>query len=272
MSNQAFNACWYLVLVKNGRLTMSCRRTALKGFALAIAITMTAPMAFAQSLEPQLAHLSALHASVAKDATANTPAPSASGVGSAVASRLAAWVAATGDNAGQPFMIVDKLDARIFAFNATGDFLGSAPVLLGLAHGDDAAPGIGALKLSQISADQRTTPAGRFMAKFGAAQGHGKVLWVDFRDGIALHPVMSVNLGERRLERIKSSDPQQHRISYGCINVPAAFYDGVVLPALTGGDAVVYVLPDSKAVAQVFPAFATTLGDSLHQRPVLAER
>jgi hypothetical protein len=30
-----------------------------------------------------------------------------------------------------------------------------------------------------------------------------------------------------------------NRISYGCINVPAAFYDGVVRPLLAGGRAVV---------------------------------
>jgi hypothetical protein len=229
-------------------------------------------MALAQSSHFQRDHRAALDSSVAKDATAITPAPLDSRVPTGVAMRLAAWVAATADNGDQPFMIVDKLDARVFAFNPGGDFLGSAPVLLGLARGDDAAPGIGGLKLSQISADQRTTPAGRFMARFGAAEGHGEVLWVDFRDGIALHPVMSVNLGEHRLERIKSSDPGRHRISYGCINVPAAFYDNVVLPALIGGGAVVYVLPDSKAVAEVFPVFAATLAGGHDGEPVLAAR
>jgi hypothetical protein len=251
---------------------MSRRRAALKAFALGMAITSLAPMALARSVHLQRDHRSALDASVAKDATAVTPALLDSHAPSGVAMRLAAWVAATADNGDQPFMIVDKLDARVLAFGPTGDFLGSAPALLGLARGDDAAPGIGGLKLSQISADQRTTPAGRFLARFGPAAGHGDVLWVDFRDGIALHPVMSVNLGEHRLERIKSSDPGQHRISYGCINVPAAFYDDVVLPALTGGGAVVYVLPDSKAVAEVFPAFAATLADGHDRGPLLADR
>lgn len=248
----------------------SRRRVALKAFALGIAITIPASMAPAQSFQRD--HRSALDASVAKDATAIAPAPPNSRVPSGIAMRLAAWVAATADNGDVPFIIVDKLDARIFAFNTRGDFLGSAPVLIGLARGDDAAPGIGVLKLSQISADQRTTPAGRFMAKFGAAEGHAKVLWVDLRDGIALHPVMSVNLGEHRLERIKSSDPEQHRISYGCINVPAAFYDDVVLSALTGGAAIVYVLPDSKAVAEVFPVFAATLGGGHDGEQVLADQ
>jgi hypothetical protein len=86
------------------------------------------------------------------------------------------------------------------------------------------------------------------------------MLWVDLPDAISLHPVMSVSRGEHRLRRIKSSDPGEHRISYGCINVPKAFYDDVVLTALAGGNAVVYILPDTKAIDDVFPAFAATLG------------
>jgi hypothetical protein len=88
------------------------------------------------------------------------------------------------------------------------------------------------------------------------------MLWVDFPDAISLHPVMSVNAGENRFRRIASADPDQHRISYGCINVPAAFYDGVVLPALGGGSAVVYILPDTKSVREVFPAYAAAVGDA----------
>jgi hypothetical protein len=163
------------------------------------------------------------------------------------------------DNGDLPFLIVDKRRAHIFAFDAIGDFLGSAPVLLGLARGDDSAPGIGNLKLSQISGDQRTTPAGRFVAGFGDSDGHGTMLWVDLRDAIALHPVMNVSPGEHRLQRIKSSDPKEHRISYGCINVPKTFYDDVVLTALAGSNAVVYILPDTKPIEDVFPAFAAAV-------------
>jgi len=164
------------------------------------------------------------------------------------------------DNGDLPFIVVDKLGARIFAFDVGGEFLGSAPVLVGLARGDDSAPGIGNLKLSQISREERTTPAGRFVAGFGDSDGHGTMLWVDLPDAISLHPVISVNPGEHRLQRIKSSDPGEHRISYGCINVPKTYYDDVVLTALAGGNALVYILPDTKAIGDIFPAFAATLG------------
>jgi hypothetical protein len=252
-------------------LTMSSHwRTALTAFALGAAVVVPARMAFAQDVDQPPESLSSLGAldappaTTAEDTLGEAPDIAPQGdLPSGLAGRLAGWVAATDDNGQLPFLIVDKLGARISAFDAAGGFLGSAPVLVGLARGDDSAPGIGELKLSQISADERTTPAGRFVAGFGASNGHGTMLWVDLRDAISLHPVMSVSPGEHRFQRIKSSDPSQHRISYGCINVPKTFYDDVVLTALAGGDAVVYVLPDTKPVKDFFPAFAAEDGSQV---------
>ena len=243
-------------------------RAARWALALVLAMAGPAPIARARGFDPQPESMDALH--VRPDALPPYPLPGAPSeqlddaapaiaVGrppSGVVERLADWVAETGDNGDLPFLIVDKLGARIFAFGVAGDFRGSAPVLVGLARGDDSAPGVGGLKLAQISSDQRTTPAGRFVAEFGASAGHGVVLWVDLADAISLHPVMSVSADEHRFQRIKSSDPDQHRISYGCINVPKIFYDDVVLTTLAGGNAVVYVLPDTKTIRAVFPAFA----------------
>lgn len=248
------------------------QRTALAALALGFAIALPVRAAFAQDLPPiDTSALDALPdtATTTDSWAAGAPADEAPSIApaqppgrrpSGIAEQLAEWVAVTDDNRDLPFIIVDKLGARIFAFDMGGEFLGSAPVLVGLARGDDSTPGIGDLKLSQISPDERTTPAGRFVAGFGDSDGHGTMLWVDLPDAISLHPVMSVGPGEHRLQRIKSSDPSQHRISYGCINVPKAFYDDVVLTALAGGNAVVYVLPDTKAIDDVFPAFAATLG------------
>jgi len=177
-----------------------------------------------------------------------------------VAAQLADWVAATHDNGDRPFVIVDKLAARIFVFDADGRLMGGAPALVGLAQGDDSAAGIGERKLSAITPGERTTPAGRFVASFGAASGgHKRVLWVDYADAISLHPVVTTNPKEQRLRRIKSADAEDHRISFGCINVPATFYQKVVLKAFGGGSGVVYILPDTRPLEDVFPAFAATL-------------
>ena len=126
---------------------------------------------------------------------------------SGTAAQLADWVVASGDNGGRPFLIVDKLAAEVFVFDAQGRLEGAAPVLVGLARGDDSAPGVGGLPLAAIRPDERTTPAGRFVAHFGEGHGHHLVLWVDDADEIALHPVVTAHPRERRLQRLRSPAP-----------------------------------------------------------------
>lgn len=53
---------------------------------------------------------------------------------------------------------------------------------------------------------------------------------------------------------LTSPDPQAHRISYGCINLPAAFFDTVVYLAFYQRRGVVYVLPEVKPFSLVFAA------------------
>jgi hypothetical protein len=204
------------------------------------------------------------------DETPLPAAPTSDHAPSGVAQQLADWIIASGDNGPRPFMVVDKLAARVFAYDAGGRLIGSAPVLVGLAPGDDSAPGVGDLALAAISPDERTTPAGRFVSEFGPSDGHGTVLWVDIPDSISMHPVITTNPKEHRLQRIRSASPEEHRISFGCINVPAKFYHGVVEKAFAGGG-IVYVLPDTKTVAEVFPAFATATDASADLPPSLRD-
>ena len=93
---------------------------------------------------------------------------------------VADWVVDSGDNSGMPFVIVDKIDAKVFVFYTDGRLRGAAPVLLGLAQGDDSIPGIGDRKLSDIRPEERTTPAGRFVAALGYNYNGKDVLWVDY--------------------------------------------------------------------------------------------
>ena len=147
-----------------------------------------------------------------------------------------------------------KLTMR-FMFGASGNPLGSAPVLVGIGRGDDSAPGVGTVRMGKIPVEQRTTPAGRFVARFGPAKGHPPTLWVDYADAISLHPVVTTIKQERRLQRIKSADADDHRISFGCINVPASFFARTVKPQFKSknSSSVVYILPDTKALTDVFP-------------------
>jgi hypothetical protein len=170
--------------------------------------------------------------------------------------QLVDWVTATGDNEGLPFVIVDKVKAEVFVFYRDGRLRGAAPVLLGLARGDDSVPGIGDRKLSSIRPGERTTPAGRFVSALGIGIGQKDLVWVDYRAAISLHPVVTSNPREHRLQRLATASPLDNRISYGCINVPTVFYDAVVRPSFTGTNAIVYVLPEVRSFHDVFLAHA----------------
>jgi len=172
------------------------------------------------------------------------------------ARRLADWVVAARDNAGMPFVIIDKVTARVFVFDAQGRLSGAAPALVGLARGDDIVPGIGERKLADIGPKDRITPAGRFVASLGQDLGQKDVLWVDYKSGVALHRVITTNPAEHRLQRLAAASPLAHRISYGCINVPAAFYDTVIDPAFARTSGVVYILPETRPIAQVFAGYS----------------
>ena len=169
--------------------------------------------------------------------------------------QMADWVTDSRDNHSLPFVIIDKPDAKVFVFDRNGQVLGSAWALVGLAQGDDSAPGIGTMQLTAITPEMRTTPAGRFVAALGNDLGKLNVLWVDYANAISLHRVINTNLAEKRLERIVSKAPADHRISYGCINVPAKFFDKVVDPTFKGTKGVVYILPEVKPLRAVFPKY-----------------
>lgn len=168
---------------------------------------------------------------------------------------LADWVTSSGDNHSLPFVIVDKKQARVFVFGSEGRLRGASPALLGLARGDDTVPGIGDRELSGIKPEERTTPAGRFMADLGADLGVKDVLWIDYGDAISLHRVVTAKPKERRLQRLATPTPLDNRISYGCINVPSEFYDRVVQPVFTGTSGVVYILPEVRSLASVFTGY-----------------
>lgn len=171
------------------------------------------------------------------------------------ARHVADWVVASGDNQSMPFVIVDKINAKVFVFHADGRLRSAAPALLGLARGDTAVPGIGNRALSSIRPEERTTPAGRFVASLGR-NFHGKeILWVDYEGAVSMHPVVTSKPSERRAERLATPTPLDNRISFGCINVPAKFFKTVVRPAFNRTKGVVYVLPETRSAREVFGSY-----------------
>lgn len=168
---------------------------------------------------------------------------------------IADWVVDSSDNRGMPFVILDKVDAKLFVFNPAGHLIGASAALLGSARGDDSPPGIGSKTLAQITPGERTTPAGRFIAEPGVNLNGEEIVWVDYDAGVSIHAVRANNPRERRLVRLASPTPADNRISYGCINVPLNFFRSVVAPTIKRTHGVAYVLPETRPAHVVFNSY-----------------
>lgn len=182
------------------------------------------------------------------------PTPDFGGIeATAPARELVQWIAHSGDNGGKPFVLVDKPAARLMVFNANASLQDSTPVLLGSAPGDESVPGIGDRPVEQVKPHERTTPAGRFVGHLGHNLTGEDVVWVDYDAAVSMHRVRpTLQPRERRAERLASATIEDNRISYGCINVPAAFYETRLQPIFSAMEAVVYILPEHKSLGEVF--------------------
>jgi len=227
-------------------LASACKRLAGAGvgralFALAVSIALHPGIATAEST----AHTVPAQPSAASPSVQATFAP-------ADVVYVATWVADSGDNAGTPYVIIDKVGARVYLWDGTGHLQGSAPALLGMVAGDGSVPGIGNQQLSAIRPEERTTPAGRFVASMGHDMHGGDLLWIDYAAALALHRVVKGTPAERRAQRLASETAADNRISYGCINVPARFFDTIVAPAFANSSGVVYILPETRPARELF--------------------
>ena len=177
---------------------------------------------------------------------------------SAEVKRVARWVIDSGDNTGLPFLLIDKVNAQVLAFSPAGQLRGTAPVLLGMARGDrmlapNDAP------MSAMPPEVRITPAGRFVAYLAMDSLGKQLLVLDYAASLSLHAVVKGTPEERRAERLNSATSQDNRISFGCINVPTAFYATVVSPTFTHTKGVVYILPETGPAEELF-GFGPTAG------------
>jgi hypothetical protein len=168
------------------------------------------------------------------------------------------WIASSQDNGGLPFLVVDKVEARVYAFTPQAQLKATAPVLLGMGKGDvmlvpNDAP------MSAIPPAKRITPAGRYRSWLMKDHQGKQVLSIDYDAAISMHIVAPGTPAERRAARLASLTPADNRVSFGCINVPPAFFTQVVSPDFTPAKGVVYILPETKSAAQLF-GFAAPAG------------
>lgn len=165
---------------------------------------------------------------------------------------FAAQVVASRDNQGLPFLVVDKVQATVWTYTVLGFLIGSSPALVGSAIGDTSVKDIGKRKLSAIKPEERTTPSGRFPSVIGTNLERQKVLWVDYDAAVSMHRIIKGKPSERRTQRMATPTPADNRVTYGCINVPAAFFNVTVLPTVRENGAIVYVLPETRPMTEVF--------------------
>jgi hypothetical protein len=194
-------------------------------------------------------------------ASSGLPAPEAQGVFETALVResaspevlhIAQWAVASHDHAGLPFVVVDKAQARLFAFDPEGRLRGSTPVLLGAAKSDEA--------------DAPATPAGRFVAdNWLSARGDG-IVWVNGDTQLALHALPSPKSPGRGMQRLASARVDDKRISEGSLHVAAEFYRDH-LGGLRSQPSVVYVLPETLPVEQVFGSYAMNGWPLIAQSP-----
>lgn len=161
------------------------------------------------------------------------------------------WVGTSHDNAGLPFLVVDKVNARVYAFNPSAQLKATAPILLGMGRGDVMlVPNNAAM--SAIPPAKRITPAGRYRSWL-LKDSHGKqVLSIDYDAAISMHIVVPGTPAERRAARLASVTADDNRVSFGCINVPPGFFTEIVSPDFTPAKGIVYVLPETQPAARLF--------------------
>jgi hypothetical protein len=163
------------------------------------------------------------------------------------------WAVDTADAEGRPFLIVDKKAARMYVFEADGRLLAATPVLLGAALGDHSIPGVGdRAQTGKLAPGDRTTPAGRFLTRPGRNLEGEHVVWMDYGAALAIHRLRPGRSHELRAARLQSSAPHERRVSLGCVVVPVAFYLDVIEPLLGRRSGVVYVLPETQTVRDLF--------------------
>lgn len=171
------------------------------------------------------------------------------------ATRLVDWVVQKKDAQGKPFAVVDKRNAHLYVFAADGHLAGHSPVLLGSALGDEIAPNVGEhAQTGHVPPEERTTPAGRFEASPGRNAKGERIVWVDYDSAFAIHRLRPGFSYGARNSGLASAKMAGRRVSWGCVVVPVAFYEQVVDRVLGGAKSVVYVMPETTTMQQVFQA------------------
>jgi hypothetical protein len=156
---------------------------------------------------------------------------------------------------GLPFTVIDKPNAKLYAFLKDGRMVGSSSVLIGATKRDALTPSWGTQTLDEMKETDKVTPAGVFTGRFSLSSEYGSTISLEETESpstfVAIHRTYLGTPSENRLARYATPTPEDNRVSYGCINVPSSFYDNV-LTLNFKGKSQIYVMPDNSDARAFF--------------------
>jgi hypothetical protein len=150
---------------------------------------------------------------------------------SAPVRQVAAWAIRTNDHRGLPFLVIDQVHGRLFAFDGSGRLAGSTPIL-------------------RNPVDDELTPAGRFVADSRRSTRGGVLVWANEHDTLSLDGAPPQQQHER--------DPLAagfHRHWGSSLHIASEFYQRH-LHAFRHQASVAYVLPGEPGVHRSHRVYA----------------
>ena len=160
-------------------------------------------------------------------------------------------------------IVADKKGGQIYVYNSITNQLNVAPALYGKTIADE---------FSSASDRSTITPSGTFTSTKAFSTHLNEDVTAFLQRGkslVAIHPVWTGTPAQRRLQRLASPEPEDNRITNGCINVPKSFYFDIIDKLKSG--AIVKVLMENESVEDDVSGteFLTTLSKPKPLVPVI---
>jgi hypothetical protein len=159
------------------------------------------------------------------------------------------WIMRNNKHRGHPFIVADKVDGFLFAFDANGALLAKAPALFGAMKGDVLTEEQANKTLAETLGADMITPAGVFQAHAYRSHSYGES--VRFAKYANTNLLIHRAPGEKRRKLLESSSMSDSHITLGCINVLPEFISKVLVPHFRGESTVV-VLPETQSAHMFF--------------------
>jgi hypothetical protein len=123
---------------------------------------------------------------------------------------VAQWAVASQDHAGLPFVVVDKTQARLFAFDPQGQLLGSTAILSSRPQG--------------VPTPVAAAPTGRFVTDTGLSAHADGIVWVNAGIGFSVYGTPAGQDAGFAPQPWASGDGDNQAVADGTLRVAGDFY------------------------------------------------